>query len=243
MTKICGPLGWATLHSVAALYPDEPSELEKQLVAQWMEAFRRTIVCEKCHNHFTQLLKEYSVVYPAWNASRKAFTLFVLRAHNTVNKRNGKPTFTMKDSFEHLRRNVSPENVHLQRQSYILFIRRDWNRQTTLAGASAARYVKELTTVETDYWGTRDSFTWDEIETLVEGNHTDPLPSAEAPKTSLGRIAQSFSGIPRPPRRLLTSAPPQHAPPIAQPKPHSPPQTSILRSVTSSKPRFSFVSR
>lgn len=239
MTKIWGPLGWATLHSVAALYPDAPSDLEKQLLVQWIDAFRRTIVCEKCHNHFTQLLKEYSVLYPGWNASRKALSLFVLRAHNTVNKRNGRPIFTMKESFEHLRRNVPPESANLQRQSYILFIRRDWNRQTTLAGASAARYVKELTTVETDYWGTRDSFTWDEIEALVEENNTDPLPSAQAPKSTIGLISQSFTGIPRPPRRAAPQ--PQVQAPVPSPKLVS--QPSVVRSVTSSKPRFSFVSR
>lgn len=235
MTKIWGPLGWATLHSIAALYPDDPTELEKKLLVQWMEAFRRTIVCEKCHNHFTQLMKEYSAFYPSWNTSRKNLSLFILRAHNTVNKRNGTSVLTVKEAFEHLRRKVDPSTSKLQRQSYILYIRRDWSKQTTLAGASSARFVKELTTVETEYWSTRDLFTWNEIEQLVDGDHIYPLSSTEVPRSALGRLAHSFTGIPRPPRvtptipRQTIAVPTQKV--ISQP------------SVTISKPRFSFVSR
>ena len=32
MTKRWGPLGWATLHSIAALYPNSPSDYEKQMI-------------------------------------------------------------------------------------------------------------------------------------------------------------------------------------------------------------------
>jgi hypothetical protein len=239
MTKIWGPLGWATLHSIAALYPDTPTELEKQLLLRWIDAFRRTIVCEKCHNHFTQLLKDYSTLYPGWNTSRKNISLFILRAHNTVNKRNGTPVLSMKEAFEHLRRKVDPSTSNLQRQSYILYIRRDWSKQTTLAGASSARFVKELTTVETEYWGTRDVFTWNEIEELINGNHIDPLPSADIPRSSLGRLAQSVTGIPRPPRSSFRV----HAPSPVSRVPTPAPVVVSQPTPTISKPRFSFVSR
>ena len=56
MTKAWGPLGWATLHSIACLYPDQPSEYEKELLNKWFDSFQRTIVCEKCREHFFELL-------------------------------------------------------------------------------------------------------------------------------------------------------------------------------------------
>jgi hypothetical protein len=235
MTKIWGPLGWATLHSVAALYPDEPTQLEQQLLVRWIDAFRRTIVCEKCHNHFTQLFNEYSRTYPNWNASRKDFTLFILRAHNTVNLRNGKHIFTQKESFEHLRRNVDPSKAHLQRQSYLLYIQRDWSKQTTLAGASAARYVRDMFSTETDYWSKQEPFLWEEIEPLVEGHHVDPLPSV-LPKRStiLGDITRKVMRAPKA-TPVISSSPPPH---ITQPS-----RSSISVTVPTSKPRFSFVSR
>jgi hypothetical protein len=239
MTKIWGPLGWATLHSVAALYPDEPTQLEQQLLVRWIDAFRRTIVCEKCHNHFTQLFNQYSSTYPRWNASRRDFTLFILRAHNTVNLRNGQTVFTQKESFEHLRRNVDPAKAHLQRQSYLLYIQRDWSKQTTLAGATAARHVRELITTETDYWSKQDPFTWDEIEGMVQGEHVDPLASVLPKRTTiLGDVTRRIMRAPRT-TPVISAAP-------TPPQPHritQPSRPSISVTVPTSKPRFSFVSR
>ena len=230
MTKTWGPLGWATLQSVAALYPDEPTELEQQLLIRWIDAFRRTIVCEKCHQHFTQLLNEYSALYPNWYASRKNFTLFVLRAHNTVNVRTSKSPISMEEAFRQLRKNIDPTKAHLQRQSYILYIRRDWGKQTTLGGATAARYIKEITMTETEYWSTREPFTWDEIEDLVRGSSNDPLPSKQSSRSTLfGDVLKRIGTA----TTTTTSS---------LPRPPTNPQTQI-RISTSSKPRFSFVSR
>jgi hypothetical protein len=219
MTKIWGPLAWATLHSVAALYPDDPSDLEKLLLAQWIESFKSCIVCEKCRLHFASLLTEYRSRYPDWNASRKTFTLFVIRAHNTVNQRNARPILTLSEAFEHLRRNVEPTKAHLQRQSYILFVRRDWGRDTTLGGITAAKHIRDLIRVESEYWSPRSFASWDEVEQLVQGESGEPLPSSKP-----GRKTTIFSV--RPPAPTMQ---------VASPSPR------IIRSGPT--PRFSFLSR
>lgn len=221
MTKIWGPLAWATLHSAAALFPDEPSELEKALLARWILSFRSCIVCEKCRTHFSTLLTQYQAAFPDWNTSRKNFSLFVIRAHNTVNKRNSAAILTAKEAVDHMRRNIEPEKAHLQRQSYILFVRRDWSRDTTLGGITAAKHIREVILTESEYWASKGTPDWDAVEQLVLNEDVSPLMSAlPTPTRTVGAVYR-----PRP-----VVAPTGTA---------SPPQ----RRVTGPIPRFSFLSR
>jgi len=213
MTKVWGPLGWATLHSIAALYPNDPSELEKAMLLRWIDAFQKTIVCEKCKHHFEAFLYEYRLVYPNWYNSRKEMTLMVLRAHNAVNARISKPVYSVQDCISLLRHNVVAEKANLMRQSYILFIRRDWSRDTTLGGISTAKYIKDIVMTETDYWSTR-TFNWDDIEQLVNGENIEPA-------------SQPI----RPPTFSLPKAPTNMRP------------LSALSIANTTKPRFSFLSR
>lgn len=185
MTKTWGPLGWATLHSVAALYPDNPTELEKALISRWIDSFRSCIVCEKCKSHFTTLLSEYTARYPDWNASRKNVCLFVIRAHNTVNLRQtNRPVLSASEAIEHLRRNIPIDKAHLIRQSYIVHIRAEWGKIMGVEAVGAARYIRELVMTETDYWGTR-SFNWSDIEPLVRDEDVGPLPSRQKESSSI----------------------------------------------------------
>lgn len=213
MTKTWGPLGWATLHSIAALYPDTPSENEKNLITRWIESFRMCIVCDKCKTHFTTLLNEYKMLYPNWNASRKDLSLFVLRAHNTVNIRQiSKPALTPEEAIVQLKANIPAERAASMRQSYIVHIRAEWTRSLNLDGITAARYIRELILTETEYWSKR-SFSWNDVEPLIQFESISPLPSREKLKTGI------MGGV-----RL------QSAPRIATTGP-------------STKPRFSFLSR
>ncbi len=213
MTKTWGPLGWATLHSVAALYPDTPSDLERALVSRWIDSFRSCIVCEKCKTHFTTLLNEYTAIHPDWNASRKNFSLFVIRAHNTVNVRQiGRPVLSASEAIEHMKRNIPMDKAHLIRQSYIVHIRAEWSKLMGLDAVSAAKYIRDLVITETDYWGNR-SLDWNHIQNLIKDENVEPLAS----------------------RRKESSI---FAFKVPQPKN---PSVSIMN--TGSKPRFSFLSR
>lgn len=190
---------------------------------RWIEAFRRTIVCEKCRDHFTTLLKEYTRAFPDWNASRKNINLFIFRAHNTVNLRTHKKVYSMNEAFALIRGHVDPSKAHLQRQSYLMYVRRDWLRDNSIAGISAVRFIKELMLTETEYWSQR-SFNWDEIEELIKNDSNAPLPSQHARDT---RVIERYV---RP-----------SAPPAPQTQPVQKPRLSILGGVPI--PRFSFVSR
>jgi hypothetical protein len=171
MVNAWGPLGWATLHSVTAMYSETPSELEKTLLTRWLDSFQKTIVCERCRSHFLELLTDYKRAYPNWNASRKDAVLFALRAHNTVNSKNGKPVYSAGECLSLLKTNIPSERASLMRQSYIVYVRKDWSRDTTMTGISAVKYIKELITLEQSFWSKR-SFSWDEI---VIDEHVNPL--------------------------------------------------------------------
>jgi hypothetical protein len=187
MTKAWGPLGWATIHSVTAIYSETPSELEKALLSRWLESFQRTIVCEKCRGHFFTLMNDYKRAYPNWNASRKDAVLFGLRAHNTVNSKNGKPVYSTEDCLRLLRANIPPERASLMRQSYIVYIRKEWSRDMTMVGISSVKFIKDLITVEQNMWSQK-SFSWDDI---VLDESVSPL---GPPPPNIQRQAQPTPG-------------------------------------------------
>lgn len=206
MTKAWGPLGWATLHSVAALYPDSPTDAEMQLINRWIESFRMCIVCEKCKQHFTTLLAEYKLMYPDWNTSRKHLTLFVIRAHNTVNVRQiSKPTLSVEEAVTALRSFVPEDKARSMRQSYIVHIRAEWSRNLSMEGVTAAKYIRELILAETEYWGNR-SFSWSDVEKQIQTESVLPLPSREKQKatTSIGNIVAHVK-----PKLMLPSSKPR----------------------------------
>ena len=92
MTKVWGPLGWMMVHSVSVCYPETPTEMDKHVASEFMEAFGRTITCEQCRNHYATLFETYKRNVPTWLNSRRDFFLAICRMHNNVNKRLDKPT-------------------------------------------------------------------------------------------------------------------------------------------------------
>ena len=216
MTQAWGPLGWATLHSVAALYPDSPTELEKSLILKWLDSFRNCIVCSVCKDHFSTLLRDYIVLYPDWNASRKDLSLFVLRAHNTVNVRQlGRNSLSIEEAFARLRMNIDPSTAAAKRKSYIVYIRADWGKSLNFDGFTAAKYIKELIMIETDYFSSRPLFSWDDVYALVTGENIEAIGSKAKPRSIFN------NNMVRPPTKSPSAAYP----------------------FTVGKPRFSFLSR
>jgi len=43
-TKIWGPLGWMTLHSISAIYPEKPSFADMEILKKFMDFFAATII-------------------------------------------------------------------------------------------------------------------------------------------------------------------------------------------------------
>jgi hypothetical protein len=158
MTSIWGPMGWMTLHSVATLYPENPSSEERELMNQWIDMFRDTITCPSCREHFTGLLATYRQVFPNFLLSRQTFSVFSFRAHNAVNRRLQKPIHgTVEDCMAILTTNVKTRSAAEYRRAYLSHITRHWKTYQDISGISALRKIAQMNKIESEYCIARDS--------------------------------------------------------------------------------------
>jgi hypothetical protein len=156
-TKFWGPLGWMTLHSISAIYPENPTLEEKAILNSFMESFRESMTCPHCKGHFTRMFNTYRNSHPEWNATRFDFFLFVCRAHNTVNKRLDKPIFpTINDCIERLKLNTQQNSATTYRNAYINYLINNWTKEFTGDGAIFLQSAKTMKKINEEYFTPRD---------------------------------------------------------------------------------------
>ena len=187
MTAVWGPLGWMTLHSMASLYPDQPSTSERALMRSWLDMFTGTITCPSCQGHFQEVLDAYRGRFPNMLESRASFLLFSFRAHNSVNHRLQKPIYsTVAECFEVLQNNVKTRTATQYRQAYYAHITRHWKMMQDSSGMSALRKIAEMNKIESSYANARsDAF----VELIPEGltfmGKIEKAPDSEQPRTMM----------------------------------------------------------
>lgn len=156
-TKFWGPLGWLTLHSVSAIYPETPTPEERAILEKFVELFRETMTCVHCKGHFTAMLNTYRKRHPEWSSSRYHFFLFVCRAHNTVNKRLDKPIIqTLQDCITTLKDATKVNSSGVYRNAYINYLIQNWSREFTGDGAIYLGSAKQLKQINEAYFTPRD---------------------------------------------------------------------------------------
>ena len=175
MTKIWGPLGWATLHSAAACYSESPSDSEKQMLLRWIYAFRDTILCPSCQAHFAGMFDSYIHKYANWWDSRRDFCQFVFRAHNTVNARTHKKIYSLSESLVELERVYPASRCAEIRRFYLTYIRQDWMKNITIEGIASFTKIRELNMIEEEYWGRRGGFVWSDLLQYEHSINVSPL--------------------------------------------------------------------
>lgn len=157
MTARWGPLGWITLHSVSANYPENPTAQDKAIAKKFVELFAETITCPSCKNHFGTMYHSYVSKNPTWLNSRETFFVFVCRAHNTVNMRLDKPVVqTVRDSIHTLQaltRITPPEEY---RRQYLNYLMRNW-AQPYPEGFMMSHAVREMKKINDEYWNLRET--------------------------------------------------------------------------------------
>lgn len=202
-TKFWGPLGWMTLHSISAIYPDQPTQEEKIILGKFMEHFHESITCPHCKNHFGRMFNTYRRTHPEWNASRFDLFLFICRAHNTVNKRLDKPIFpTLNDCIERLKLNTQQNSAATYRTAYINYLISNWAKEFTGDGAIFMHNAKQMKKINEEYFTPRDQgfndLKFDRDASVVEFIPEDPkvynvgpnLPNA----TNFSKIRVGFVG-------------------------------------------------
>eukprot|EP00041_Stephanoeca_diplocostata_P009797 m.152958 g.152958 ORF g.152958 m.152958 type:complete len:189 (+) comp17902_c0_seq2:278-844(+) len=84
-----GRASWAYLHTLAAFYPENPTQPHQEATADFMLNFARFYPCGYCADTSTQdMLRN-----PPRTASRQEFATWMCEIHNEVNDRLGKPMF------------------------------------------------------------------------------------------------------------------------------------------------------
>lgn len=185
MTSLWGPLGWMTLHSVSLLYPEKPSQAEKQIVKRFVDLLRDTITCPNCQQHFRIIYANYVSSHPEWADSKFDLFLFIARAHNTVNNRLSKPKpasmIECLNAYKSATQNTSGKGF---RQAYINYLLRNYGREMSGEGYMKAANVREMKTINDTYWNSKsdestDSFQMDAnvLELIDENSGTRSLMS------------------------------------------------------------------
>lgn len=154
MTQIWGPLGWMTLHSISVGYPEFPSELDKQQLNVFMEAFSQSITCPSCRDHFLSMFSKYKTNIPNWNSTRYNLFLAICRMHNSVNKRLDKPSpKSVAECISTLKNATSVTSQMEFREKYFNHVIRNWESLSNYPGTfiplQNARTMKQI---HDNYW-------------------------------------------------------------------------------------------
>jgi hypothetical protein len=156
-TKLWGPLGWMTLHSVSVIYPDTPTFEEKQIAREFLKEFAACITCNICKDHFTVFLNRYMMTYPSYLDSKHDFFMFVVRAHNDVNRRLDKPVIsTVSECLQILRNNTQNTTPAQFRQKYMNYLIRNWSYDITADGYIAKQSANKINKIMNEYFNPRD---------------------------------------------------------------------------------------
>ncbi|XP_055912039.1 FAD-linked sulfhydryl oxidase ALR isoform X2 [Eupeodes corollae] len=84
-----GQSTWGLLHTIAAIYPKNPTTSQKQDVKVFYDSLSRLYPCEVCSKDFQKDIKEHPV-----NANSQAkLSQWLCNFHNRVNAKLGKPQF------------------------------------------------------------------------------------------------------------------------------------------------------
>lgn len=80
---------WTLLHSIAATYPDKPTQSQKDNLSNFMASFANLYPCFYCAEDFRDYMKKDKIKV----TNRDEFGEWLCDAHNAVNVKLGKPKF------------------------------------------------------------------------------------------------------------------------------------------------------
>jgi hypothetical protein len=84
-----GRSAWTLLHSIAATFPEKPSEMDKREMGDFINKIAKFYPCSKCSQHMQEQLK---MERPNLQ-NRSTLQAYFCWLHNSVNKKLGKSLF------------------------------------------------------------------------------------------------------------------------------------------------------
>ena len=85
-----GNAAWSNMHHRASLYPDSPTDKEKERMKVFLYESMRSValLCKNCNNHIKEYLKKHPIM-PAL-VSKQAISRYLCEMHNDTNQKTGK---------------------------------------------------------------------------------------------------------------------------------------------------------
>ncbi|KAL0270981.1 UNVERIFIED_CONTAM: hypothetical protein PYX00_008234 [Menopon gallinae] len=80
---------WGFLHTMAAYYPDKPTEEQENEIRQFFNLFSHFYPCQDCAEDLQRQIQRF----PPKTESRQELSQWLCRVHNRINLRLGKPQF------------------------------------------------------------------------------------------------------------------------------------------------------
>ena len=113
LTSVWGPSMWHYLHIMSFNYPVKPSSQEKMHYKNFMLNLQYVLPCRHCRENLTNNYKAYPIK-ECHLKSRAAFSRYVYRLHEIINKMLGKKSglkfCDVKERYEHFRSRCTEEN-------------------------------------------------------------------------------------------------------------------------------------
>lgn len=102
-----GPCAWNTLHSFAHRSPERLRAHEAEEWKNFLFLFAKRLPCPKCRTHMRVFL-EKNITTTTFE-SRENIVRLLHEAHNDVNRRTGKRTWSLQEHYRLYSRSPSPE--------------------------------------------------------------------------------------------------------------------------------------
>lgn len=112
-TQFWGPSGWKFLHSITAIYPENPNLIEKIMMRDFMQLVCDILPCKYCRASFTKYSQSLDIT--PYLESRQMIIEWLYKMHNKVNAKLRRQGFctTENPTLEHVIKIYQKEFNHI----------------------------------------------------------------------------------------------------------------------------------
>ena len=107
---VWGPHGWKFIHYVTLGYPEYPEDQDKKDYYNFFENLKNVIPCSICGNNYIEHLKINPLTDKVLSNKTK-FIEWGINMHNLTNRDTNKPTFSFKEGFKEIKKNLDNCNI------------------------------------------------------------------------------------------------------------------------------------